>query len=182
MVLVWMWLILMACVVTGVNRRAHGQTFYKWTDDRGIVHFSDTQPANVSGVETRKLPVPQAPKAAPGEEEGEVAETPAADSTPASEGSSGPARVILLSRQVPRTSPSAAHLTGEVKNVGGSDARAVGVTVTAVDATQGTPCLHEEAAVTPSTLRPGETGNFDVDLDSPCLYGDPPIDVVPDWD
>ena len=74
------------------------------------------------------------------------------------------------------------HVIGEVKNVGGADAQRVAVTITAVDSTQGTPCLNEEAAVTPSTLHAGESGNFDVDVDSPCLFGEPHVDVAPVWD
>lgn len=73
------------------------------------------------------------------------------------------------------------HVTGKVKNVGGDDARSVAVTITAADDTQGNPCLHEEAAVTPSTLRSGEAGRFDVYLDSPCLFGQATIDITPSW-
>jgi hypothetical protein len=35
--------------------------------------------------------------------------------------------------------------------------------------------------VNPSTVPAGETGNFDVDLDNPCLAGDTPVDVAPVW-
>jgi hypothetical protein len=90
--------------------------------------------------------------------------------------------VILVSRQLPRTGRSSVHILGEVKNVGGAVAQRVGVTISSVDITAGTPCLSEEARVTPSTLHPGESGKFDVDVDSPCLLGNPQIDVAPVWD
>jgi hypothetical protein len=69
------------------------------------------------------------------------------------------------------------HVSGEVKNVGGEDARSVAVIISAVDATAGTPCLREEVNVAPSSLRPGETGNFAADLDDPCLSGGTPVDI-----
>src|SRR5207245_370273 len=99
----------------------------------------------------------------------------------------GPARVVVASHQSPRTGPSAMHVIGEVKNVGGADAARVTVTVNAVDRSQGKSCLQQEAEVLPSTLRAGETGNFELDLDSPCLYvdqlhGDPSVDVQAHWD
>jgi hypothetical protein len=94
----------------------------------------------------------------------------------------GPASVILVSRELPRTGRSTVHIAGEVRNVGGADAQRVGVTISSVDSTAGTPCLSEEARVTPSTLHSGESGKFDVDVDSPCLLGNPQIDVAPVWD
>jgi uncharacterized protein DUF4124 len=160
---------------------ASAQTYYKWTDDHGVVHFSDAPPADPKGVEERHLaapPVAEAPakeaaveRAPEAQGKGAVAEPPV-----------GPARVIVTSRKTPRTGPSALHVIGEVKNVGGADARRVAVTISAVDVTQGTPCLNEETTVEPSTLHPGDKGNFDVNVDSPCLFGDPSVDVAPVWD
>ena len=74
------------------------------------------------------------------------------------------------------------HVIGEVKNVGGADAQRVVVTVSAVDPSQGTPCLTQEVAVAPPTLHPGENGKFATDVDSPCLNGEPAIDVAPGWE
>jgi hypothetical protein len=181
----WIWLV--GCILTGWSAMASGQTFYKWVDTGGVVHFSDQPPANITGVEERQLTAPRATERKPdsgeqvvsttaGEQPGTAAAKPAA---PVPE---GPARVILISRQAPRIGPSALHVIGEVKNVGGKDARRVAVALNSLDTTQGTPCLQEEAAVTPSTLHPGESGNFDVDLDSPCLFGQPEIDVAPLWE
>lgn len=161
---------------------ARAQTFYKWTDDRGVVHLSDSPPQQGQGVEERHLPPPPVPPAARAHVSSEEAESGGEAPPTAGPHAEGPARIILSSRQNPRTGPSSMHLIGQVKNVGGADAQHVAVTVIVVDATQGTPCLREDVAVTPSTLRPGESGNFDVDLDSPCLFGEPNLDVVPAWD
>ena len=153
---------------------ATGQTFYKWTDDRGIVHFSDSPPVNTKNVEERSLPPP-----APGTsqaQEGSEKGAPTDGKTPGT--NEGPAHVVLVSSRAPRTGPSAVHVSGEVKNVGGEDARSVAVIISAVDVTAGTPCLHEELNVAPSSLRPGETGNFDADIDDPCLSGGTPVDIT----
>jgi hypothetical protein len=156
---------------------AAAQTFYKWTDDQGIVHFADMPPPKGEHVEERHLPVP--PTEAPAAAEAAPATGAEAQAPIPAE---SPARVILVSQQAPRTGPSSMHIIGEVKNVGGKDAQRVAVTVSSVDSTAGTPCLSEEAAVTPSTLRPGESGRFDIDVDNPCLSGEPQVDIAPVWD
>jgi hypothetical protein len=176
--------VLGSCVV------GRAQTVYKWTDESGVVHFSDSAPPAAKSVEELHLPVPpaarpRAPEAGEQPEGSGGAQTstpPAKAEGAAASVPSGPARIILVSRQNPRTAPSAMHIIGAVKNVGGADARHVAITISAVDSTQGTPCLREEVPVIPSTLPPGESGNFDFDVDSPCLFGDPNIDVVPSWD
>jgi len=152
------------------------QTFYKWTDDQGIVHFADMPPPKSGHVEERQLsrPPAEAPAAEAAPATGAEAPTPIA--------AASPARVIVVSRQAPRTGPSSLHIRGQVKNVGGKDAQGVAVTINSVDSTAGTPCLSEEAAVAPSTLHPGESGSFDVDLDNPCLSGDPQVDIAAVWD
>lgn len=164
---------------------AAAQTFYKWTDDHGIVHFSDQAPLRAQGVEERHLPPPvsageegQQPAAGEGSG-GEGGGNAPASGTPAA---TGPARVVVVSHRSPRTGPSAMHILGKVKNVGGGDAQRVAVSISAVDSNQGNPCLQDEVPVTPSTLHPGETGNFDTDIDSPCLFGDAKVDVGPIWE
>ena len=193
-----------ACVLLAWGVAASAQTFFKWTDERGVVHFSDSPPPRTRKVEERTLNVPpvvtgaaQAPAESEATENGEAGKaesggeaTSAKLSKPEGgetakakdQSARGPAKVVLVAREAPRTGPSALHVSGEVKNVGGQQAESVVVSITAVDSTQGTPCLEEEAEVTPGSLRPGETGNFDIDLDSPCLYGDPNLDVRPDWE
>lgn len=177
------WVRLLGCVLAAWWSVAAAQTVYKWTDEEGVVHFSDSPPSQImEGVETRTLP------AGGGNPVRNAGTEPAAapDATPKADGQ-GPARVTVVSQETPRTGPSAMRILGEVKNVGGADAQRVIVTVSAIDRSQGTPCLRQEAEVAPSTLHPGESGNFEVDLDSPCLYadqlyGDPSIDIAPDWD
>lgn len=160
---------------------AAAQTYYKWTDDQGVVHFADMPPPNGRHVEQRDLPpLPAAKPYEPEASEQAAAATPGEAVAPIP--GQGPARVTLVSRELPRTGRSSVHILGEVKNIGGADAQRVGVTISSVDSTAGTPCLSEEATVTPSTLHPGESGKFDVDVDSPCLLGNPQIDVAPVWD
>ena len=150
---------------------ADAQTFYKWTDERGVVHFSDAAPADKKGVEERHLPVPREPAAAPVQVESQPPP-----------GVEGTARIVVVSRNAPRTGPSAMHVSGTVKNLGGADARSVAVRVSATDDMQGNPCLSEQTPVEPPTLRPGQTGTFDIEIDSPCLYGQPGLDVTPLWE
>ncbi|MFI5395696.1 MAG: DUF4124 domain-containing protein [Candidatus Binatia bacterium] len=172
----WMWV--GGCGLVAWCAVAAAQTFYKWTDDQGVVHFADAPPPEARHVEERHLSPPAEVRPA---DEGS-ADTGKGDAQAQQDRSAqDPAQVILTSRNTPRTGPSALHVIGQVKNVGGADAAHVAVTITALDSTQGTPCLNEEAAVTPSTLHPGETGNFDVVLDSPCLFGQPNLDIAPVW-
>lgn len=168
--------VLIACCTT-----SNAQTFYKWTDEHGVVHLADAPPPNPRGVEERNLPPP--PPAEPGSAAGDGREAKAAsgDTSPADTSRKSPAQVIVVSHQVVRRGPSAAHVIGEVKNVGGENADAVEITLRTLDATQGTLCLNEQTTVNPSTLPPGEHGNFDADIDSPCLAGDTPVDVAPVW-
>jgi hypothetical protein len=174
----WLWVA--GWVLAAWYSAAGAQTYYKWTDDQGVVHFADMPPPNAR-AEKRDLPPP--PAAKPHEPEAS-AETPAA--TPgvaeAPTPGQGPASVILVSRELPRTGRSSVRVVGEVRNVGGADALRVGVKISSLDTSAGTPCLSEEASVTPSTLHPGDSGKFDVDVDSPCLLGNPQIDVAPVWD
>ncbi len=172
-----LWATLAGCALVGWGGVAHSQTFYKWTDERGVVHFSDVPPANTQEVEERNLP--SRPASAPSAQEpGEKPATGEGKTGAPGGASEGPARVIVVSRRMPRTGPSAVHVSGEVKNVGGTDAENVSVIISALDSGQGNPCLHEEVTVSPSTLRAGETGNFDIELDNPCLYGEPKIDIA----
>jgi len=153
---------------------------YKWTDEHGVIHFADSPPPNARKVEERHLP--SAPAS-------EASDATAAPRTPRSDaltrhdpGAPAPAQIILAARKTPRTGPSSLHVHGEVRNVGGSDAARVAVTISAVDSNDGSSCLQEEVAVSPPTLSPGETGSFDKDFDKPCLLGQPTIDIAPVWD
>lgn len=173
-------LLMLVCAVAGWCAVAGAQTYYKWSDERGVVHFSDAPPANVKNVEERNLPARPQPRPAEPAPQRPAGEAAAPGATPPV--TEGPARVVLVSRQAPRTGPSAVHLSGEVKNVGGADAESVTIRISAVDAGQGNPCLDAQAAVSPSTLHPGESGKFETDVDSPCLFGETTVDVAPVWE
>jgi hypothetical protein len=155
------------CALLWWHGSAAAQTFYKWTDEHGTVHFADSPPVNTKDVEERDLPPPPAAAA-------DDQATPATSTPPEAE---GPPRIVLISKHAPRVGPSAVHVSGKVKNLGGADARGVSVTVTAVDSTAGTPCLRRDLSVTPPTLGPGETGVFDAEVDDPCLAGGTPLSI-----
>ena len=166
------WALVISGVILGSCGNARAQTFYKWTDDRGIVHFADQAPTGAKQVEERHLPaLPALLVKLP--EDGNAA-TPGA--TPGAE-----ARVILETHEESHTGPSTIHVTGKVKNVGASAAETVTVAVSAVDGVQGTPCLQVETSANPSTLGAGESGSFETDIDSPCLRGDTPVVLNPSW-
>jgi len=178
------WMLRVALV--GWCTAAAAQTFYKWTDDGGIVHFSDVPPPKVKGVEERNLPAPPEAVAIPQDRSAPVnragSAAAAAASVAAAPAATGPAQVVIIARDTPRLSPSAMHVVGEVRNVGAADALNVTVTISAVDSVQGNPCLSQQVIVTPPTLHSGESGKFDIDVDSPCLLGDAHVDVAPEWE
>jgi len=150
------------------------QTIYKWTDEQGVIHFADTPPTEGERVEERHLTVPPPAR---------VSSQPSSETRPENKNEpAGPARVIVASSKTPRLGPSVLHVGGEVRNVGNTDAQRVAITVSAVDSQQGNPCLSEEILVKPGTLRPGDTGTFDADIDSPCLIGQSQVDIAPVWD
>jgi len=194
----WLVRVFVACVLAAWSAPTLAQTFYKWTDDKGIVHFADMPPSRPQGVEERTLRVPPVVSKPANDAEavndgdtanGDQAKATDADAAAGAAGSgaakatgTGPAKVIMLSSKDRRTGPSSVHITGEVKNVGGEDAQNVAITVVALDVTQGTPCLEEETEVTPGKLGPGQTGNFDVDLNNPCLFGEANVNTKPVWE
>ena len=172
------WFLSLTLLLVGSYSAFAQDTFFKWTDERGVVHFSDTLPTDAKKVEERHLPArPAAP--APGEPGVGQAMVGA---TPGQEGTfSGPPNVIITNSEAPRIGPSAFRVHGQVKNIGGAVARQVVVAVSAVDAAQGNPCLQTETDVTPPTLGPGESGSFDANIDSPCLFGETTPQLTADW-
>ena len=166
------WAVVISGAILGLCGNAGAQTFYKWTDDRGVVHFADQAPTGAKQVEERHLPaVPDLQVKLP--EDGNAA-IPGA--TPGAEG-----RVIIETHEESHSGPSTIHVTGRVKNVGPSAAENVSVAVSAVDSAQGTPCLQVETSANPSTLGAGESGSFETDIESPCLRGDTPVVLNPSW-
>jgi hypothetical protein len=173
----------MGWLAAGWATGAAAQTYFKWTDSQGVVHFSEAPPPpQTKGVE--KLDMPGAPVRSRAVQPAPGATAPAgAPETPpgATAGTPAAARVVLTGRKTPRTGPAALQVSGEVKNVGGGNARDVTVTITVLDSSSGYECLRQEVPVAPATLGAGEVGTFDVDLDSPCLLGQPKLDLTPVW-
>lgn len=154
-------------------------TIYRWTDDRGVVHFSDTPPRNQRNVETKVMP-PAPPRApAPGAAEA-AAEAAPADGTPAAAAAT-PARVEIIAQQSDPTGESTQVIYGRVRNRGGQPARNVEVSVRVVSPAQGDECLTETLDVRPSTLEPDAEGEFEVSLTHPCFRGETRIELQVDW-
>jgi uncharacterized protein DUF4124 len=196
------WLTLRCLAVAGVAAAvlgwlapsaANAQKFYRWTDARGVVHFSDSSPpAGTENVETRDLPVEPAARgeAAP---EGESAEAPPeaaagtpASGTPGAVGTpsaklTGDARVRVTDQKQNRDGDSSYTFTGSVKNAGGKTAENVVVVITVTEPNQGAECVNEEVSVHPSNLKPGEQGKYSVHIENPCFFGPIDAQVKPDW-
>jgi Domain of unknown function (DUF4124) len=155
------------------------QTVYKWTDEGGVVHFSDVPPPAGQKYEERKG---SAETSTGGEapEGKQPAATPEAPGSAKEEPFAGPARVIVTRREAVKREAQERHLIGEVKNVGGEAASGVGVTARITDS-QGGDCGSEEVPVLPSTLDPGQTGNFDSTVNSPCFIEGGNVDVEAHW-
>lgn len=167
-------------VVAGGASDARADVVYQWTDQRGVVHFSDMPPPAATDVRQRELPAPAA--AAP------AAATPLAPTagvTPAAPGperASGQAHVVLASAQTTQIAPNAVRVVGTVRNDGDTPAHGVRVVLSANDAGQNNPCLERPLAVQPEALQPRESGAFDAVVESPCLFGDPPLQLRPTWE
>lgn len=157
---------------------AGAQTFFKWTDQSGTVHFSDSPPPAGQTYEQREVgplepPVKgQAPL--PGENTAEGDNGGGSEST-------GPSRVILTSKEAAPRGTESRHVVGSVKNVGGRPADRVGVTLRVVDA-NGQECTREEVNVEPTTLNAGQNGNFDTTVESPCFADGAMVDAQVHWD
>jgi Domain of unknown function (DUF4124) len=173
---------------------AQGQRIYRWTDEKGTVHFSQEPPENVKDVEVKDLPVPDteptaAPSAAPAPAKAVSTPanvTPAAEAaTPAAASTKKPvspqAQVDVVKQQSISMGGENQAISGKVENKGGSKARNVVVTVTVTETVQGAQCLHQDIPVRPSSLNPGETGEFSANFQNPCFYGPTKVDLQPNW-
>jgi len=159
---------------------AAGQTVYRWRDEHGVLHFSQSPPPPGTAFQVRGMPTPQS------------LPTQVAEQTPAARGSpvagtptpklEGEARVEIVSQSAQQLEPSVRLFRGTVKNAGGTAARDVVVIVDVTERQQGAECLHTEIEVTPSSLAPGETGTFEAEFENPCFFGDVSVRVQPDWD
>jgi hypothetical protein len=157
------------------------QTLYKWTDDQGVIHFSDIPPSGGQKYEERGTPLGEpgaAANAAPANAAGDAPAAPAAAGAAPEAGTTAAARVILVSHNTIPRSTDARHLIGVVKNVGGHPASRVAVTAHIADST-GRECAREEIEVVPNTLPPGESGNFDATLRNSCFADGGTVDPEP---
>jgi hypothetical protein len=166
-------------VLGGVTARA-GE-IHRWVDENGVVHFADVPPPN---VQTTTRNMPNRPTMAPTESGPAVTPAPGTPGgtpgTPAA--SKGPARVAITEQNSESLGGSRHAISGTVANQGGEAARDVVVQVQVVSPAQGDDCLTDEIDVSPSTLKPGEKGEFDTELDHPCFRGETQISLRVQWE
>ncbi len=179
-----------------VASAARGQTVYRWTDERGVVHFSDSPPPAGTEVQVQNMPaVPAAPTSDGGSPDD--APAPGLEATPAAaaagaaaEGGAtaqpgrekkGPAQLEVRDEQVRAQDGGVREFSGAVKNVGGTTARDVVVVISVTEPVQGASCVREEVDVQPSVLKPGEVGSYSIELENPCFFGAINTEVTPDW-
>jgi len=167
---------LAGALVAGGAPGARADVVYQWTDQRGVVHFSDVPPPAATDVRQRDLPAAAAAATPPAPTAGVM------PATPGPERASGQANVVLASDQTARIAPDAVRVVGTVRNDGDAPARGVHVVLSANDAGQNNPCLERPLAVQPDALQPRESGTFDAVVESPCLFGDPPLQLRPRWE
>ena len=156
---------------------AAAQTVFQWTDENGTIHFSNSAPPKGVDFQRRDMPAPPP-----------IASLPKGTSPAASEAGgqaaakgSGPAQLVLDQPESLQEGPGVEGFVGKVKNVGGAPAPQVAVQITVIDPVQGDQCLQDEIAVRPSTIAPGQTGEYRGSFENPCFYGDAKVNLVPLW-
>lgn len=166
-----------AVAVLSAAVSATGGEIHRWVDERGVVHFADVPPPNVR-TETRTMadrPPVAAAEPAP-------ALPPGSTPAPATASANRPAQVVVTGQQSEPLGDTRYAVHGTVENKGGAPARGVIVAVRVVSPAQGDHCLDDEIDVRPSTLAPGEKGEFTADLDHPCFRGPTQVSVRAEWD
>jgi hypothetical protein len=158
---------------------AAGQAVYKWTDERGVVHFSDVAPPAGTKYQVRDLPPPPPPPPPPPAAEAAV-DAGGGAAAPAGE-RSGPALVEIVEQEEAAAGDDTHEYRGKVKNVGGATASDVVVLVSVTETNQGAECLDEEVEVEPANLAPGETGTYSTQFSNPCFLGPTRTSIKPDW-
>lgn len=174
----------------GLSNIAEAQFITRWVDANGVVTFSTSSPP--PGVKYEAIPMPQRSS------QGAVA-VAEADSDKASAAANsddaktddarkaeapaptGPAEVTVQEKGITSLGETRWLLSGKVKNEGGTVAEGVAISINVLEDGQGNPCLDDRGTVNPSTLKPGETGTFELTYDSPCFFGSPQIDIVAEW-
>ncbi len=168
-----------AALATTVLFAAHAigaATLYRWTDEKGTVHFADAPPPNVRQFKAETLP-DAPPTPVPPPEAG-----PAGEAKPAgAEAAEGPARVVLTDQQAEAVGAAVQSFSGKVKNEGGAEAHDVSVAIVVAEPTQGDECLRNRIDVAPSDLPPGAEGTFEAQFSNPCFYGPTQADLRVEW-
>jgi hypothetical protein len=160
-------------------------TMYRWTDDRGVVHFADVPPPNVKTYRAEPLPIfpPAAPQSAAGTEASAATGDPEAAAKPATAAvATGPARLVIIDREEVSLGGAVQSFSGKVKNQGGTEAHDVAVAIRVIEPTQGDECVTDEIDVAPANLAPGATGTFEADFNSPCFQGPTQTELRVEWD
>lgn len=177
------WLLVLVGVVWAITMgvgRGVGQTVYRWTDERGGVHFTQSPPPHGEQFEVRDIPGRPSAPAPPADETAAGPDaTPAGTPAPKQEGA---ARVDLVKQSAQEVGPSTRLFKGTVQNAGAAEARNVVVHLTVTETQQGDECLQTEIDVTPSSLPPGASGTFEAEFDDPCFFGKVSVHMEPDWD
>ena len=171
--------LILGCLL-GVGE-VRAQAVYKWTDERGVVHFSDMAPPQ-GDYKLLQLPPPEVrEEAPPASVEGENAAPPAAAAEPEPK-KSGPASLKITEQKEEPVGESTHQYRGTVKNVGGATATGVAVSIKVTDSNQGAECVDEQIEVRPSELAAGETGTYAVEFTNPCYFGPTSASLQPEWE
>jgi hypothetical protein len=178
-------LCLVLTMVVAAAAAAQTGSLYRWTDERGVVHFSDVPPPTGHKYTSEPLsaapPVAVPPTAASGPPPADAATTPGASDTPAAK-REGPARVVIAKHQENPLGGPRQAFTGTVRNEGGAEAREVAVSIRVVEPNQGQECVDDEIAVDPTTLPPGASGTYDVEIENPCFHGPTQTELTVIWE
>lgn len=176
-------LIFALAVLLPLGDRSEGQTFYRWTDERGIVHITDNPPQGVKyDTEQLKPPPPATDQKPAVATDGSAAETTDKDTATGEEKEASPARVIIEEQTNRSAGGSTKTFAGKTTNTGGTEARNVAIEITVTETVQGASCLRQRISVSPSALPPGESGSFSARLDNPCFHGPTDVQLTPRWD
>ena len=173
----------LAFAISAGADRLLAQRVYRWTDERGVVHFSDSPPPAGANIEVKDLPrqvsapapAEEPPGAKPASNEQATAAT-----TPTPK-RAGKANVQILDQDQAHAGDAVYEFSGKVENTGGQTAEDVVVNITVTEPNQGARCASEQVEVDPPTLAPGQKGNYFVSLENPCFHGPIDAQVEPDW-